>query len=97
MLSDASITLVAVQASDRHPQPNSPVQNIPVADAPPAPFMNQGAGLATTTAKWVGSRAGTENDEQRIIVLFDDGIDKIPFPKWKGRHNIEHGGEGGGR
>ncbi|MGK5035961.1 hypothetical protein [Janthinobacterium sp. LB3P118] len=57
--------------------------------------MHQRTGLATTTAKSVGIRAGIENDEQRIIVLSDDGIDKIPFPTWKGRHNIEHGGEGG--
>ena len=84
MLGYASIAVVAVQASDWHPQPNPPVQNIPVPDAPPAPFMNQRTGLATTTAKCIGIRAGIENDEQRIIVLFDDGIDKVPFPKMEG-------------
>jgi hypothetical protein len=34
-------------------------------------------------------------DLQRFVVLFDDGIDNMPFSKWKRRHSIEHGGESG--
>jgi hypothetical protein len=86
------IAMMAIEPSDRHVKPDTPVKAIAISDSTSPAFMNQGTGLMAGATQRFAFRAFLQYDEQGPVWLFADGIDNMAFPKRDGRHSIEHGG-----
>ena len=84
--------VVAIHATDRYIQPNTPVKPVTLSDLPTTTFMDQNTRLSATATAYRRLRILGQFQNQRAIELLTERFNTMPFPEDQAQNSIRLGG-----